>query len=184
MKVADCSDTFVLSPASCSCSRQSDYELQIFQLRGEHAVSTSHLEEVIGKMRSDQGCSTGRERGELRDAAVSTEDDLAPRTFRNVSIQTDRETFVKSPEGHGGGPAQSPNQNVPKKLNLESIGLNLKAAPPPPPPPPPPLPPGLLGPAPPPPPPPPPPFLLQGTMHPISSSLVKHTQRAALIPIL
>uniref|UniRef100_G3NRU9 Formin 1 n=1 Tax=Gasterosteus aculeatus aculeatus TaxID=481459 RepID=G3NRU9_GASAC len=129
--------------------------LQIFQLRGEHAVSTSHLEEVIGKMRSDQGCSTGRERGELRDAAVSTEDDLAPRTFRNVSIQTDRETFVKSPEGHGGGPAQSPNQNVPKKLNLESIGLNLKAAPPPPPPPPPPLPPGLLGPAPPPPPPPP-----------------------------
>ncbi|KAM8915516.1 formin isoform 1-T1 [Spinachia spinachia] len=132
----------------------SDYELQIFQLRGEHAVSTSYLEDVIGKMQRDKDYVTGRERGELRDAAVSTEDDLAPRTFRNVSIQTDRESFVKSPEGHGGAPAQSPNQNVPKKLNLDSIELNLKAAPPPPPPPP--LPPGLLGPAPPPPPPPPP----------------------------
>ncbi|KAL6106001.1 fmn1 [Pungitius sinensis] len=136
----------------------SKYELQIFQLRGEHAVAMSHQEDVIAELR-DKGYSAGRERGELRDAGVSTEDDVAPRTFRNVSIQTDRETFVRSPEGEGAGPAQSPNQIVPKKLNLDSIELNLKAAPPPPPPPP-PLPPGLLGPAPPPPPPPPlpPPF--------------------------
>ncbi|XP_068577786.1 formin-like [Cebidichthys violaceus] len=146
----------------------SDFELQIFQLRGEHAVSISHLE-VNAKMQRDKGYNAGQERGELRDAAVST-DDLIPKAFRTVSIQTDRETFIKSPEGDGGGLAQSPNQNVPKKLNLDSIGLNLKSetAPGPsgpPPPPPPPLPPGLLGPPPPPPlppgligPPPPPPL--------------------------
>ncbi|KAK9533544.1 hypothetical protein VZT92_008656 [Zoarces viviparus] len=138
----------------------SDFELEIFQLRGEHAVSISDLQGVIAKMQRDKGYNTGQERGELRDAAVST-DDLIPKTFRTVSIQTDRETFIKSPAGDGGGLAQSPNQNVPKKLNLDSIGLNLRAETPPgasgpPPPPPPPLPPGLVGPPPPPPPPLPP----------------------------
>ncbi|XP_078031143.1 formin-1 isoform X4 [Epinephelus lanceolatus] len=141
----------------------SDFELQIFQVRGEHAVAISHLEDVIAKLQRDKGYTTGQER-EVRHVAVSTTDDLTPKTYRTVSIQTDRETFIKSPEGDSGGLAQSPNQNVPKKLNLDSIGLNLKAGtapgppgpPPPPPPPPPPLPPGLSGPPPPPPPPPPP----------------------------
>ncbi|KAM4542036.1 formin isoform 1-T1 [Odontesthes bonariensis] len=140
----------------------SDFELNIFQLRGEHAVSISNLEGVIAKLQRDQLYSTGQERGEVRDAAVSTADDLSPKTCRTVGIQTDRETFIKSPEGDGGGLALSPNQSLPKKLNLDSIGLNLKAettpgpsCPPPPPPPPPPLPPSLSGPPPPPPPPPP-----------------------------
>ncbi|XP_045917877.1 formin-1-like isoform X3 [Micropterus dolomieu] len=135
----------------------SDFELQIFQLRGEHAVSISHLEGVIAKMQRDRAYNTRQERGEVCDAAVSTADDPIPKTCRTVGIQTDRETFIKSPEGDGSGLAQSPNQNVPKKLILDSIGLNLKAetAPGPPgPPPPPPLPPGLSGPPPPPPPPP------------------------------
>ncbi|XP_072221865.1 formin-like isoform X2 [Leuresthes tenuis] len=138
-----------------------DFELNIFQLRGEHAVSISNLEGVIAKLQRDQLYSTGQERGEVRDAAVSTVDDLSPKTCRTVGIQTDRETFIKSPEGDGGGLALSPNQSLPKKLNLDSIGLNLKAettpgpsCPPPPPPPPPPLPPSISGPPPPPPPPP------------------------------
>uniref|UniRef100_A0A3B4WZW1 Formin 1 n=1 Tax=Seriola lalandi dorsalis TaxID=1841481 RepID=A0A3B4WZW1_SERLL len=149
----------------------SDFELQTFQLRGEHAVSISQLEGVIAKMQRDKSYNISQERGEVRDAAVSTADDPTSKTYRTVGIQTDRETFIKSPEGDGGGLAQSPNQNVPKKLNLDSIGLNLKgeaapgapglAPPPPPPPPPPPLPPGFSGPPPPPPPlpagPPPPP---------------------------
>ncbi|XP_078134471.1 formin isoform X2 [Sander vitreus] len=145
----------------------SDFELQIFQLRGEHAVSIAHLEGVIAKMQRDNGYNTSQDRGEVRDAAVSTADDLTPKTYRTVSIQTDRETFIKTPEGDSGGLVQSPNQNVPKRLNLDSIGLNLKAetapgASGPPPPPPPPLPPGLSGP----PPPPPPPPLLGNTVAP------------------
>ncbi|XP_058471066.1 formin-like isoform X2 [Solea solea] len=127
----------------------SEFELKVFQLRGEHAVSVTRMEGVIANMKRDKSYGPGQERrSEVRDVAVSTDEDLAPKTWRTVSIQTDRETFIKSPEGH----VQSPNQNVPKKLNLDSIGLN----PPPPPPPPPPLPPGLSGPPPPPPPPPPP----------------------------
>nr|XP_046268432.1 formin-like isoform X1 [Scatophagus argus] len=136
----------------------SDYELQIFQLRGENAVSLSHLEEVIAKLQRDKQNSTGLERGEVCDVAVSTADDPILKTCRTVGIQTDRETFIKSPEGNSSGLAQSPNQNIPKKLNLDSIGLNVKAdMTPGPPGPPPPPPPGLSGL--PPPPPPPPPFL-------------------------
>ncbi|XP_076604686.1 formin isoform X1 [Chaetodon auriga] len=137
----------------------SDFELQIFQLRGENAVSVSHLEGVIAKMQRDRGYNTGQEQREVCDVAVSTADDPILKTCRTVGIQTDRETFIKSPEGDGSGLAQSPTQTMPKKLNLDSIGLNLKAEttpgpPGPPPPPPPPLP-GLSGPPPPPPPPPP-----------------------------
>ncbi|XP_074547891.1 formin isoform X2 [Halichoeres trimaculatus] len=154
----------------------SDFELRIFQLRGENAVSMSHLEGVITKMQKDRSYNAGLERG-FCDVAVSTDEDPVPKTCRTVGIQTDRETFIKSPEGDPSGLAQSPGQNVPKKLNLDSVGLNKKGeassvppAPPPPPPPPPappppgfsapppapPLPPGLSGP--PPAPPPPPPF--------------------------
>uniref|UniRef100_A0A3Q3LLP8 Formin 1 n=1 Tax=Mastacembelus armatus TaxID=205130 RepID=A0A3Q3LLP8_9TELE len=143
----------------------SDFELQIFQLRGEQAVSISNLEEVIARMQRDKSYNAGQEHREVRDAAVSTADDQTAKTCRTVGIQTDRDTFIKSPEGDGCGLAQSPKQNMPKKLNLDLIGVNLKGEtasgssgpipPPPPPPPPPPLPPGLLGPAPPPPPPPP-----------------------------
>ncbi|TKS86520.1 Formin Limb deformity protein [Collichthys lucidus] len=139
----------------------SDFQLQIFQLRGENAVSVSQLEGVIAKMQRDRSYNTGQERGEVCNVAVSTADDPIPKTCRTVGIQTDRETFIKSPEGEGGGLSQSPNQTAPKKLNLDSIGLNRKAETatgptgPPPPPPPPPLP-GFSGPPPPPPPPPPP----------------------------
>uniref|UniRef100_A0A672H641 Formin-like n=1 Tax=Salarias fasciatus TaxID=181472 RepID=A0A672H641_SALFA len=134
-----------------------DYELQIFQLRGEHAVSISQLQEEISRMQRDRSYNPSQPLREVRDVAVSTADDPAAKTSRTVGIQTDRETFVKTPEGEGGGLAQSPGQAAPKKLNLDSIGLALKpgtapGAPGPPPPPPPPLP-GVSG-APPPPPPP------------------------------
>eukprot|EP00066_Takifugu_rubripes_P028283 XP_011617549.1 PREDICTED: formin-1-like [Takifugu rubripes] len=133
----------------------SDYELRIFEVRGEHAVTVSRLEEVIARMRRDRTYNAGQVRPEVCDVAVSTADDPVLKSSRTVSIQTDRETFIKSPDGTG-GLALSPTQALPKKLNLDAIGLNLKAgaAPaPPPPPPPPPLPSGLPGPPPPPPPP-------------------------------
>ncbi|KAF7669530.1 hypothetical protein LDENG_00182660 [Lucifuga dentata] len=112
----------------------SDFELQIFQLRGEHAVSVSHLEGVIATMQKDRAYNAGQQRGEVRDAAVSTVDDQITKTWRTVGIQTDRETFIKSPEGDGSWPPQSPSHNMPKKLNLDSIGLSSGPPPPPPPP--------------------------------------------------
>ncbi|CAB1434134.1 unnamed protein product [Pleuronectes platessa] len=105
----------------------SDLELQIFQLRGEHAVSLSHLERAFTKTQQEKSHKAGVEHRELCDAAVSTADESALKTWRTVGIQTDRETFIQSPEGEGGVLARSPSQNVPKKLNLDSIGLNLKS---------------------------------------------------------
>ncbi|XP_026142460.1 formin isoform X2 [Carassius auratus] len=163
-----------------------DYELQIFQVRGEHAEVVSRLESLIGGMQRTQVYNTVQERGELRDVCVSTEDEQPPKSFRNVCVQTDRETFIKSPAGDGDRPEPSSSSSPPKKLDLDSISMSLGVGPgpaplpgssaPPPapplpglanaPPPPPPLPgapppPGLPGAPPPPPPlpgaPPPPP---------------------------
>ncbi|XP_049596102.1 formin isoform X1 [Syngnathus scovelli] len=132
----------------------SDFELELFQLRGEHAVSISNLEGIIAKMQKDRTYNV--EGRQTRDVAVSTADDPTIKTWRTVGIQTDRETFIKSPEGEAGGLVQTAGQNIPNKLNLDSIGLNLgiktDSGPAGPAPPPPPLP-GSLGPPPPPPPP-------------------------------
>ncbi|XP_057578113.1 formin-1 isoform X2 [Hippopotamus amphibius kiboko] len=157
---------------------QAQFELQAFHIRGEHAVITARLEETIENLKYEiehrwrGGCE------EMRDVCVSTDDDCPPKTFRNVCIQTDRETFLKPCEGEG--KTIRSNQIIPKKLNIASLsqlsppddskdthvplqsaeGISSsqqKAAPPPPPPapplpaaipPPPPLPP-TLGPLPP-----------------------------------
>ncbi|MEQ2294671.1 hypothetical protein AMECASPLE_006311 [Ameca splendens] len=139
----------------------SDFELKIFQLRGEHAVSISKLEGAIGKLQKDRLHSAGQDHSPMCDVAISTSENSTPKNCRTVGIQTDRETFIRSPEGDGEELVQSPNQNLRKKLNLDSIRLNLNAetapgpsGPLPPPPPPPPPPPNLSGPPPPPPPPP------------------------------
>ncbi|XP_016329559.1 formin-like [Sinocyclocheilus anshuiensis] len=142
-----------------------DFELQIFQVRGEHAEVVSRLESVIGGMQRERVYNTVREHGVLQDICVSTEDDQPPKSFRNVCVQTDRETFIKTPEGDGARPAPGTSSSPPKKLDLDSISMSLGVGPGPPPlpgssapPPPPPLP-GLAH-APPPPPPlpgPPPP---------------------------
>ncbi|XP_029457942.1 formin-like [Rhinatrema bivittatum] len=162
---------------------KAQFELDIFGVRGQQAVLTSSLEEEIQRLKStlENRCS------QVQDACVSTEDENPPKTFRNVCIQTDRETFIKPSEGEESKIVKS-NQTVPKKLNIASFNpVNNKEiefpalqpgyVPPPPPPPPPTLPhlastlpsvppppplPPLLpgsGPFPPPPPPPPPPQL-------------------------
>ncbi|XP_015451299.1 LOW QUALITY PROTEIN: formin-1 [Pteropus alecto] len=162
---------------------QAQFELQAFHIRGEHAVITARLEETIENLKHEiehrwrGGCE------EMRDVCISTDDDCPPKTFRNVCIQTDRETFLKPCESEG--KTTRSNQIIPKKLNISSLsqlsppndnkdihaplqsveGISSsqqKASPPPPAPPlpaaippPPPLPPGLapLPPVPPPPPP-------------------------------
>uniref|UniRef100_A0A9J8C9W9 Formin 1 n=1 Tax=Cyprinus carpio carpio TaxID=630221 RepID=A0A9J8C9W9_CYPCA len=131
-----------------------DFELQIFRVRGEHAEVVSRLESLISRMQRERAYNTVREHGELQDICVSTEDDQPPKSFRNVCVQTDRETFIKTPEGDGARPAPGSSSSP--------------SAPPPPPPPPlpgssaPPPPPPLPGSSAPPPPPPPP---LPGLAH-------------------
>ncbi|XP_058397143.1 formin-1 isoform X3 [Diceros bicornis minor] len=161
---------------------QAQFELQAFHIRGEHAVITARLEETIENLKHEIEHRWRGGREEMRDACISTDDDSPPKTYRNVCIQTDRETFLKPCEGEGKTPRS--NQIIPKKLNISSLsqlsppndgrdihaplqsveGISSsqqKASPPPPAPPlptpippPPPLPPGLepLPPAPPPPP--------------------------------
>nr|XP_023423255.1 LOW QUALITY PROTEIN: formin-1 [Cavia porcellus] len=140
---------------------QAQFELQAFHIRGEHAATTARLEETIEnlKLELEQRLRGGRE--ELRDACVCT-DDCPPKAYRNVCIQTDRESFLKPCEGES--KATRSNQIVPKKLNICSLSqlsptndskdipaplpsgegaspAHPKTAPPPaPPPPPPPLP--------------------------------------------
>ncbi|XP_029093370.1 formin-1 isoform X2 [Monodon monoceros] len=152
---------------------QAQFELQAFHIRGEHAVITARLEETIENLKYEiehrwrGGCE------EMRDVCVSTDDDCPPKTFRNVCIQTDRETFLKPCEGEDR--TTRSNQIIPKKLNISSLSQlsppndsrdtsvplqsaesisssQQKATPPPPPPappllaaipPPPPLPPAL-----------------------------------------
>uniref|UniRef100_A0A9J8D9A7 Formin 1 n=1 Tax=Cyprinus carpio carpio TaxID=630221 RepID=A0A9J8D9A7_CYPCA len=160
-----------------------DFELQIFRVRGEHAEVVSRLESLISRMQRERAYNTVREHGELQDICVSTEDDQPPKSFRNVCVQTDRETFIKTPEGDGARPAPGSSSSPPKKLDLDSISMSLGVGPglpppppplpgssAPPPPPPPPLP-GSSAPPPPPPlpgssaPPPPPPPPLPGLAH-------------------
>ncbi|XP_016414717.1 formin-1 [Sinocyclocheilus rhinocerous] len=110
-----------------------DFELQIFQVRGEHAEVVSRLESLIGGVQRTQVYNTVQERGELQDVCVSTEDEQPPKSFRNVCVQTDRETFIKTPAGDGARPEPSSSSSPPKQLDLDSISMSLGVGPGPPP---------------------------------------------------
>ncbi|NXG55316.1 FMN protein, partial [Hemiprocne comata] len=155
---------------------KSQFELRVFHIRGEHAVSTAQLEDTIAHLKNELDNKLNRRNEKAKDIGVSTEDDNPPKTYRNVCIQTDRETFIKPSEEENR--AVKNNQIVPKKLNISSLSHSISAQsenkdnysvqssenvlfcqpkqmlpPPPPPPPPPPLPdssqPGLVPPPPP-----------------------------------
>ncbi|NWI56830.1 FMN protein, partial [Calyptomena viridis] len=145
---------------------KSQFELRVFHIRGEHAVSTAQLEETIAHLKNELDNKLNRKDEKAKDIGVSTEDDNPPKAYRNVCIQTDRETFIKPSEEDNR--AVKNNQIVPKKLNISSLSHSISAQsenkdnynvhssesvlscqpkqmlpPPPPPPPPPPLPPPL-----------------------------------------
>ncbi|XP_045551526.1 formin [Salmo salar] len=164
---------------------QEDFWKQLRQMRGDNEERVFHLECNLARLQSDLALGAHHRRGDLRDVAVSTGDDLSPRTVHTVCVQTDRQTFIRTPEDEEGGVRLGPQPplNVPKRLGLASISLNLSGQatspsspsssplllPLPPPPPPPPFPkqtqgldsppptspPGCSPPPPPPPPPPP-----------------------------
>ncbi|KAF1669810.1 Formin, partial [Pygoscelis papua] len=155
---------------------KTQFELRVFHIRGEHALSTAQLEETIAHLKNELDNKLNRRNEKAKDIGVSTEDDNPPKTYRNVCIQTDRETFIKPSEEENR--AVKNNQIVPKKLNISSLSHTISSQsenkdnynvqssesvlscqpkqmlpPPPPPPPPPPLPdsslPGLVPPPPP-----------------------------------
>ncbi|KAJ8269876.1 hypothetical protein GJAV_G00107790 [Gymnothorax javanicus] len=101
-----------------------EFDLQVFQIRGEHAVSLSQLEETITELRQELADSAAQSRADCREVGVSTEDDNPPKSFRTVCVQTDRETFIKSPEEER-RPVQSANATMPAKLDLTSISQSL-----------------------------------------------------------
>uniref|UniRef100_A0A674IQ49 Formin 1 n=1 Tax=Terrapene triunguis TaxID=2587831 RepID=A0A674IQ49_9SAUR len=104
---------------------KSQFELQIFHIRGEHAVSNTKLEETIANLKNELENKLNRRNEEAKDVCVSTEDDNPPKTYRNVYIQTDRETFIK-PSKEENIPVKN-NQMVPKKLNISSLNHSISA---------------------------------------------------------
>ncbi|XP_050810739.1 formin-1 isoform X2 [Gopherus flavomarginatus] len=104
---------------------KSQFELQIFHIRGEHAVSNTKLEETIANLKNELENKLNRRNEEVKDVCVSTEDDNPPKTYRNVYIQTDRETFIK-PSKEENIPVKN-NQMVPKKLNISSLNRSISA---------------------------------------------------------
>uniref|UniRef100_A0A8B9HD31 Formin 1 n=1 Tax=Astyanax mexicanus TaxID=7994 RepID=A0A8B9HD31_ASTMX len=131
-------------------SLEADFKLQVFRLREDHTESVSKLQGFIAELKEQYKHS----HRDLRDVAVSTEDNATPRSFRTVCIQTDRETFIKPVEDAESNSALSPQPTVPKKLDIAYINLSLSGKkpvdkqeqpplldqPPPPPLPPPPVP--------------------------------------------
>ncbi|XP_053141216.1 formin-1 isoform X2 [Hemicordylus capensis] len=95
---------------------KSQFELRVFHIRGEHASSIAKLEEDIINLKNELENTLYKRSGEAKDACVSTEDDYPPKTYRNVCIQTDRETFIKPSEDENR--TIKNNQIIPKKLTI------------------------------------------------------------------
>ncbi|XP_040920638.1 formin [Toxotes jaculatrix] len=108
---------------------QEDYGQEISRLRVENEDNVARLEFTLAELEAKLSQAGTHCRGELRDVAVSTGDDCLQKSFRTVCIQTDRETFVKTPEdGEGTGRACTSLQQQrvnPKRLDLASISLSL-----------------------------------------------------------
>ncbi|NXX90629.1 FMN protein, partial [Centropus bengalensis] len=104
---------------------KSQFELRVFHIRGEHAVSTAQLEETIAHLKNELDNKLNRINEKAKDIGVSTEDDNPPKTYRNVCIQTDRETFIKPSEEENR--AVKNNQILPKKLNISSLSHSISA---------------------------------------------------------
>ncbi|XP_040189397.1 formin-1 isoform X4 [Rana temporaria] len=104
-------------------SLKTQFEVEIFNVRGEQAVHVTKLEEAIQSLQEDLENRLNKGKGESCDACVSTEDENQPKNFRSVYIQTDRDTFLKP--GEEDNKLQKSNQIVPKKLNIPSLIQSL-----------------------------------------------------------
>ncbi|XP_073465988.1 formin-1 isoform X3 [Aquarana catesbeiana] len=104
-------------------SLKTQFEVEIFNVRGEQAVQVTRLEETIQSLQEDLENRLNKGKGESCDACVSTEDENHPKNFRSVYIQTDRDTFLKASEEDN--KIQKSNQIVPKKLNIPLLIQSL-----------------------------------------------------------
>ncbi|XP_007437676.1 formin-1 [Python bivittatus] len=105
---------------------KSEFELKVFHIRGEHALSVTKLEEDILYLKNELENKLYKQNEEAKDACVSTEDDNPPKSYRNVCIQTDRETFIKP----NGDETRTPknNQIIPKKLSIPYLNNSVLAS--------------------------------------------------------
>ncbi|XP_032882827.1 formin-1 isoform X2 [Amblyraja radiata] len=101
---------------------QQEFEFKLFHIRGEHAEAISKFEETIAQLKNNLENKTREGKSETRDVSVSTVDDLVPKTFRNVCIQTDRETFMHLNQEDSR--TSRSNLSIPGKLSLASLNLN------------------------------------------------------------
>ncbi|XP_014909464.1 formin-like isoform X1 [Poecilia latipinna] len=171
---------------------QEDYEHQLCKLRDENRDNVARLELMLEELQAKVSHVWSQHPEGLKDVAVSTTDSLLDKCFRNVSIQTDRENLITSPQDgdvtmttclnlrQSMGASKNPDMVSTGEVSSSSVVSTLpqshpsssqkqdSLSPPPPPPPPPPPSPGVAHPPPPPPPgvahpPPPPP---PGVAHP------------------
>ncbi|XP_043553926.1 formin isoform X4 [Chiloscyllium plagiosum] len=105
---------------------QNEFELKLFHIRGEHAEEITKLEETIVQLQNKLENKIKEGKSETRDIAVSTADELVVKTFRNVCIQTDRETFIQLNQDDG--KIAKSNLSTPGKLKLASLNLNGQSA--------------------------------------------------------
>ncbi|KAJ8007327.1 hypothetical protein DPEC_G00116380 [Dallia pectoralis] len=105
---------------------QDDFRKQLSQVREDKEECVYRLECSLLRLQSELARGPGHRRQDLRDVAVSTSDDLSPRAFRTVCVQTDRQTFLGTTESENGS-IRSPQlpRNAPKRLDLSSISLKL-----------------------------------------------------------
>nr|XP_043904411.1 formin isoform X3 [Solea senegalensis] len=109
---------------------QEEFVQELSRLHVENEDNVSRLEFTLSELQAKLSQVGTHCRGELKDVAVSTGDEYLLKSFRTVCIQTDRETFIKTPDdGEGTGrTCMSPQQQQkvsPKKLDLASISLSL-----------------------------------------------------------
>ncbi|GCC25852.1 hypothetical protein chiPu_0004264 [Chiloscyllium punctatum] len=105
---------------------QNEFELKLFHIRGEHAEEIAKREETIVQLQNKLENKIKEGKSETRDIAVSTADELVLKTFRNVCIQTDRETFIQLNQDDG--KIAKSNLSTPGKLKLASLNLNGQSA--------------------------------------------------------
>ncbi|XP_063146048.1 formin-like [Candoia aspera] len=105
---------------------KSEFELKVFHIRGEHALSVTKLEEDVLYLKNELENKLYKQSEDAQDVCVSTEDNNPPKTYRNVCIQTDRETFIKPNEDETWTPKN--NQIIPKKLSIPYLNNSVLAS--------------------------------------------------------
>lgn len=107
------------------CYFQEDNNQEVSRLRVEHEDSVAHLELTLTALQARLSQVGACRRVDVKDTAVSAGDEVLPKSFRTVCVQTDRETFVKNPaDEEAAGNLKQPKV-TPKKLDLASIRLSL-----------------------------------------------------------